>query len=60
MFIITKTFIDGALKGLTIEDRSPVGFTVGLVYGGKWTGGKYRVEKSERIDGPFAKTTGAA
>jgi hypothetical protein len=43
-YIVTKTFVEGALKGLTIEDRSPVAFTVGKTYGGGWTGPKYRVE----------------
>lgn len=44
MFIVTKTFIEGALEGLTIDDRSPVEFEPGKVYGGGWTGSRYRVE----------------
>lgn len=44
MFIVTKTFIEGTLKGLTIEDRSPVKFEIGKIYGGGWTGSKYRVD----------------
>ena len=42
-YIVTKTFIEGALKSLTIEDRSPVSFEVGKVYGGGWSGSRYRV-----------------
>lgn len=44
MFIVTKTFLEGACKGLTIEDRSPVSFEVGKSYGGGWTGSRYRVD----------------
>jgi hypothetical protein len=47
MFLVTKTFLDGALKGLTIVDRSPVAFVAGRVYGGGWTGSRYRVEACE-------------
>lgn len=43
MFTVTKTFLEGALKGLTIEDRSPVSFDAGKTYGGGWTGPRYRV-----------------
>jgi hypothetical protein len=31
-FVVTKQFVSGALKGLTIEDRSPVAFEVGKTY----------------------------
>lgn len=44
VYIVTKTFVDGPCKDLTIEDRSPVSFEVGKTYGGGWTGSKYRVE----------------
>jgi hypothetical protein len=48
MFTVTKTFLEGALKGLTIEDRSPVAFTIGKVYGGGWTGSRYRVDACQK------------
>jgi len=44
MFNVTKTFLTGNLKGLTIVDRSPVSFEVGKTYGGGWTGPRYRVD----------------
>lgn len=44
MFIVTKTFVEGPCKGLTIDDRSPVAFIPGKCYGGGWTGSRYRVE----------------
>jgi hypothetical protein len=44
MFIVTKTFLEGALAGLTIDDRSPVPFTAGKVYGGGWLRSRYRVD----------------
>jgi hypothetical protein len=43
MFLVTKTFLDCALKGLTIDDRSPVSFEAGKVYGGGHTGSRYLV-----------------
>jgi hypothetical protein len=48
MFNVTKTFLTGNLKGLTIVDRSPVSFEVGKTYGGGWTGPQYRVEACEK------------
>ncbi len=44
MFIVTKTFVEGNLKGITINDRSPVSFEVGKTYGGGMTGSRYRVD----------------
>lgn len=44
MFIVTKTFVQGTLKGITIEDPSPVSFEIGKQYGGGWTGSRYRVD----------------
>jgi hypothetical protein len=43
IYVITKTFIGGVLKGITIEDRSPVSFEVGKTYGGGATGSRYIV-----------------
>jgi hypothetical protein len=43
MFIVTKTILDGALKGMTIEDRSPVSFEIGRTYGGGWTGSRFLI-----------------
>lgn len=48
MFNVTKTFLEGALKGLTIVDKSPVSFEVGKTYGGGWTGNRYRVDACEK------------
>lgn len=43
-YIIRKQFIEGTLKGLTIEERTTVaGFRPGRVYGGGWTGSRYLV-----------------
>jgi hypothetical protein len=39
MFQVSKFFLDGPLKGLTITERTSVRFKVGQVYGG----GRYRV-----------------
>lgn len=44
IYIVTKTFISGVLKGITIEDKSPVPFEVGKSYGGYGFGSRYRVE----------------
>lgn len=44
MFTVSKTFLEGALKGLTVQDRSPVAFEVGKTYGGGWSGSRYRVD----------------
>jgi hypothetical protein len=43
-YTVHKLFIDGTLKGLTyVERQCPVSFEVGKIYGGGWTGPKYRV-----------------
>jgi len=49
MFNVTITFLEGALKGLTIVDRRAISFEVGHTYGGGWTGSRYRVEACEAI-----------
>jgi hypothetical protein len=50
-FIVTQTFLEGALKGLTIDHPSVGEFTPGKVYGGGWTGSRYRVDAC-RVAGP--------
>lgn len=47
LFTITQTFIEGALKGLTIDRPSAISFEPGKIYGGGWTGSRYRVESCE-------------
>jgi hypothetical protein len=50
MFVVTKTFIDGALAGLTVEDPyCPAPFRVGQVYGGHGFGSRYRVKACRKI-----------
>ena len=44
VFTITQTFLEGALKGLTIDRLSGIPFEVGKTYGGGWTGSRYRVD----------------
>ena len=40
---VSKLFLEGSLKGMTIKDKSPVPFEVGSVYGGSYRGSRYRV-----------------
>ena len=42
-YSVKKLFIEGALKGMEIPDKSPVPFEVGSVYGGGYCGSRYRV-----------------
>lgn len=42
-FEITKKFTTGLLKGMTIEDTSPVPFTIGKIYKGLRGSGNYLV-----------------
>lgn len=42
-YIVTIKFIDGNLKGLTIDDKRTIAFEVGKTYGGGWTGPRYKV-----------------
>lgn len=46
---ITKLFTSGTLEGMTITETTSVRFTVGKIYGGGWTGPRYKVTKIERI-----------
>ena len=49
MFIVKKTFLSGALEGLTITDTyCPLSFEVGGVYGGASTGPLYRVDSCRK------------
>ena len=40
---VRKTFLEGTLKGITIEEQSTVRFEIGKNYGGGWSGSRYRV-----------------
>ena len=43
-YIVTKEFVEGNLKGIIIEERTTVFFRASnKIYGGGWTGPKYRV-----------------
>ena len=47
---VSKLFLDGGLKGMTIKDKSPVPFEVGSVYGGGYCGSRYRVMDCKECD----------
>jgi len=40
---VSKTFLEGALKGMTIEEQTTVRFEIGKTYGGGWSGSRYKV-----------------
>ena len=42
-YTVKKTFLEGALKGTTIEEQTTVRFEIGKTYGGGWSGSRYRV-----------------
>ena len=46
-FTVHKTFLEGALKGVTIQEQTNVIFEAGRTYGGGWTGPRYRVTAVE-------------
>lgn len=48
MYTVTKTFLEGALKGLTVTEQTSVQFEAGKVYGGGWTGSRYVVNSCVR------------
>jgi len=48
-YSVKKLFIEGALKGMEISDKSPAPFEVGSVYGGGWSGSRYRVTACRKI-----------
>lgn len=48
VYVVTKRFTDGALKGLVIRETTAVKFEVGeVVAPGAWTGPGYVVEAVE-------------
>jgi hypothetical protein len=49
MFIVTKKFVSGVLKGITINDISPVSFEIGKKYGGRGTGSRYLVTNCKGV-----------
>jgi len=49
-FTVHKTFLEGALKGMTITEQTDVLFTVGKAYGGGWTGPRYKVIAVEQTE----------
>ena len=44
---VRKTFLEGALKCMTIEEQSTVRFEIGRIYGGGWSGSRYKVTAVE-------------
>jgi hypothetical protein len=48
-FEIQKRFTSGILKGMVIEDTSPIPLKVGKVYKGLRGSGNYLVENCKRI-----------
>lgn len=50
IYTVHKTFLDGALKGMTITEQTSVRFEAGKTYGGGWTGSRYKVTAIEIIE----------
>lgn len=51
MYLVTKRFTDGTLKGLAIQERTTVPFEVGeKIPAGTWTGPGYVVEAVEEAE----------
>lgn len=48
-FTVHKTFLEGALKGVTIQEQTNVIFEAGKTYGGGWMGPRYKVTAIEII-----------
>lgn len=49
-YLVTKEFVSGVLKGITIDDPyCPVPFEVGKKYGGGITGDRYIVRACREI-----------
>ncbi len=42
-YAVHKTFLEGALEGMTITEQTTVRFEAGKTYGGGWSGSRYRV-----------------
>ncbi len=49
-FTVHKTFLEGALKGVTIQEQTNVIFEAGKTYGGGWTGPRYKVVAIEIVE----------
>ena len=49
---VRKTFLEGTLKGITIEEQSTVRFEIGKNYGGGWSGSRYKVTAVEVMPEP--------
>ena len=49
---VRKTFLEGTLKGITIEEQSTVRFEIGKNYGGGWSGSRYKVTAVEAMPDP--------
>ena len=47
IYTIHKTFLEGALKSMTITEHTSVRFEAGKTYGGGWTGPRYKVTAVE-------------
>ena len=47
IYTIHKTFLEGALKSMTITEHTSVRFEAGRIYGGGWTGPRYKVTAVE-------------
>lgn len=46
-YTVSKTFLEGALKGMTIKEETSVEFEIGKTYGGGWSGSRYKVTGCE-------------
>ena len=46
-YAVHKTFLEGALKSMTITEHTSVRFEAGRIYGGGWAGSRYRVTAVE-------------
>ena len=49
---VCKSFLEGALKGMTIEEQTTVQFETGRIYGGGWSGSRYKVTAVEVVPEP--------
>ena len=49
IYTVHKTFLEGALKGTAVQEQTSVIFTVGKIYGGGWTGPRYKVVAVEPL-----------
>ena len=49
---LCKSFLEGVLKDLTIEEQTTVRFENGRIYGGGWSGSRYKVTAVEVMPEP--------